>query len=96
MATNGMEDDGPPLTELESLQLRANATTDDSLESTRRMIALCEDVSQTNTSWIDHTNLSLNNIFINSLVSWSRTYLLRVVNMLTVHNSFFGQKDQFY
>ena len=45
MASNGMEDDGPPLTELESLQLKANAVTDDSLESTRRMIALCEDVS---------------------------------------------------
>ena len=39
------EQDGPPLTELESLQLKANQTTDESLESTRRMIALCEDVS---------------------------------------------------
>jgi len=37
------EQDGPPLTELESLQLKANQTTDESLESTRRMIALCED-----------------------------------------------------
>ena len=43
-ATNGA-DDGPPLTELESLQLKANQITDDSLESTRRMIQLCEDVS---------------------------------------------------
>ena len=39
------DQDGPPLTELESLQLKANQVTDESLESTRRMIALCEDVS---------------------------------------------------
>ena len=46
MAVNGgAGDDGPPLTELESLQLKANQVTDDSLESTRRMITLCEDVS---------------------------------------------------
>ena len=36
---------GPPPTELESLQLKANQVTDESLESTRRMISLCEDVS---------------------------------------------------
>ncbi len=39
------QNEGPPLTELESLQLKANNITDDSLESTRRMIQLCEDVS---------------------------------------------------
>ena len=44
MAAEGQQDDGPPLTELESLQLKANNITDDSLESTRRMIQLCEDV----------------------------------------------------
>ena len=44
-ATNGQADEGPPLTELESLQLKANQITDESLESTRRMITLCEDVS---------------------------------------------------
>jgi len=44
MAVNGgAGDDGPPLTELESLQLKANQVTDESLESTRRMIQLCED-----------------------------------------------------
>ena len=37
---------GPQLSELESLQLRANKTTDDSLDSTRRMITLCEEVGQ--------------------------------------------------
>lgn len=37
------QDEGPPLTELESLQLKANQVTDESLESTRRMISLCED-----------------------------------------------------
>lgn len=37
------QDEGPPLTELESLQLKANQVTDESLDSTRRMISLCED-----------------------------------------------------
>ena len=37
-------DDGPQLSELESLQLKANQITDESLESTRRMIQLCEEV----------------------------------------------------
>ena len=44
-APEGQANEGPPLTELESLQLKANQVTDDSLESTRRMITLCEDVS---------------------------------------------------
>ena len=39
-------EDRPQLSELESLQLRANKTTDESLESTRRMITLCEEVGQ--------------------------------------------------
>jgi len=34
---------GPQLSELESLQLKANKITDESLESTRRMITLCEE-----------------------------------------------------
>lgn len=38
------QDEGPPLSELETLQLKANQVTDESLESTRRMISLCEDV----------------------------------------------------
>ena len=37
---------GTQLSEMESLQLRANKTTDESLESTRRMITLCEEVGQ--------------------------------------------------
>ena len=37
-------DGGPQLSELESLQLKANQVTDESLESTRRMIQLCEEV----------------------------------------------------
>ena len=45
MAAPEGQGDGPPLTELESLQLKANQVTDESLESTRRMIVLCEDVS---------------------------------------------------
>lgn len=34
-----------PKTELETIQMQANQVTDDSLESTRRMLALCEEVS---------------------------------------------------
>ena len=33
------------VTELESLQIKANSVVDESLESTRRMIAMCEEVS---------------------------------------------------
>lgn len=40
----GAGDEGPQLSELESLQLKANKVTDESLESTRRMITLCEEV----------------------------------------------------
>ena len=39
------EGGAPQLSELESLQLKANQITDESLDSTRRMIALCEEVS---------------------------------------------------
>lgn len=54
MAVNGAADeDGPPLTELESLQLKANQVTDDSLESTRRMITLCEDSQATGAKTLD-------------------------------------------
>jgi len=37
------EEEGPPLTELESLQLKCNQVTDESLDSTRRMKNLCEE-----------------------------------------------------
>ncbi|XP_015440176.1 PREDICTED: synaptosomal-associated protein 25 isoform X3 [Dufourea novaeangliae] len=37
------EGGGPPRTELQELQLKADQTTDESLESTRRMLALCEE-----------------------------------------------------
>jgi len=50
-ATEG--NDGPPLTELESLQLKANQVTDESLESTRRMIALCEDAQGAGAKTVD-------------------------------------------
>ena len=56
-ATEG--NDGPPLTELESLQLKANQVTDESLESTRRMIALCEDVSNHFFNFRTYKNQSL-------------------------------------
>ena len=45
MAAGAENGDGPQLSELESLQLKANKITDESLESTRRMINLCEEVS---------------------------------------------------
>ncbi|KYM76565.1 Synaptosomal-associated protein 25 [Atta colombica] len=41
----GAAEGGPPRTELQELQLKAGQTTDESLESTRRMLALCEEVS---------------------------------------------------
>ena len=56
MAAEGQIDEGPPLTELESLQLKANNITDDSLESTRRMITLCEEVK---TATVEKTQLGL-------------------------------------
>ena len=34
------------LSELEALQIKANSVVDESLESTRRMIAMCEEVSR--------------------------------------------------
>ena len=45
MAAGAENGDGPQLSELDSLQLKANKITDESLESTRRMINLCEEVS---------------------------------------------------
>ena len=35
-----------PKTELEIIQMQANQVTDDSLESTRRMMALCDEVCE--------------------------------------------------
>ncbi len=58
MATDAAQvDDGPPLTELESLQLKANTITDESLDSTRRMIQLCEDVSRSDLSLLWESRL---------------------------------------
>ena len=56
MAAGAENGDGPQLSELESLQLKANKITDESLESTRRMINLCEEVrpnSALSCSWFD-------------------------------------------
>lgn len=39
----GPEAGGPPRTELQELQYKAGQVTDDSLESTRRMLSLCEE-----------------------------------------------------
>ncbi len=43
MAAPAGEEDGPPLSELESLQLNINQATDESLDSTRRMRQMCEE-----------------------------------------------------
>ncbi|KAI5705907.1 hypothetical protein M8J75_002911 [Diaphorina citri] len=40
---DGPEAGGPPRTELQELQYKAGQVTDESLESTRRMLALCEE-----------------------------------------------------
>ena len=50
------EGGGPQLSELESLQLKANQITDESLESTRRMISLCEEVSLLK-SWLSKSKV---------------------------------------
>jgi synaptosomal-associated protein 25 len=44
MASGGQTYDGRQLSDLEVLQLKANQITDESLESTRRMVVLCEEV----------------------------------------------------
>ncbi|KAK9294683.1 hypothetical protein QLX08_010800 [Tetragonisca angustula] len=49
--------EGPPRTELQELQLKADQTTDESLESTRRMLALCEEseeVAANTLTMLDH------------------------------------------
>jgi len=64
-ATDSQANDGPPLTELESLQLKANQVTDESLESTRRMIALCEDAQGAGAKTVDmlaHQGEQLNRV----------------------------------
>lgn len=43
MAKAPAAEEGPPLSELESLQLNINNTTDESLDSTRRMKQMCEE-----------------------------------------------------
>nr|ACO14700.1 Synaptosomal-associated protein 25 [Caligus clemensi] len=65
MASDGNNEDGPQLTELESLQLKANNITDGSLESTRRMISLCEDsegAGMSSVQALEHQGEQLNRI----------------------------------
>eukprot|EP00095_Tigriopus_kingsejongensis_P011120 maker-scaffold645_size120276-snap-gene-0.29 protein:Tk11120 transcript:maker-scaffold645_size120276-snap-gene-0.29-mRNA-1 annotation:"synaptosomal-associated protein 25" len=57
MAADGSMEDGPPLTELESLQLKSNQVTDDSLESTRRMISMCEDSQAAGTKTLEQLDV---------------------------------------
>uniref|UniRef100_A0A1B6F4I9 Synaptosomal-associated protein n=3 Tax=Proconiini TaxID=565685 RepID=A0A1B6F4I9_9HEMI len=47
---------GPPKTELQELQLKAGQVTDESLESTRRMLALCEESEETGAKTLDMLN----------------------------------------
>jgi len=51
MASEGGRPGG--LTDLEALQLKANAVTDDSLESTRRMMAMCEESQSAGTRTVE-------------------------------------------
>ncbi|KAK0182803.1 hypothetical protein PV327_000901 [Microctonus hyperodae] len=56
---------GPPRTELQELQLKAGQTTDESLESTRRMLALCEeseDIGANTLMMLDHQGEQLDRI----------------------------------
>jgi len=59
------EGGAPQLSELESLQLKANQITDESLDSTRRMIALCEESQAAGTKtleMLDHQGEQLNRV----------------------------------
>uniref|UniRef100_A0A1B6L6U0 Synaptosomal-associated protein n=1 Tax=Graphocephala atropunctata TaxID=36148 RepID=A0A1B6L6U0_9HEMI len=47
---------GPPRTELQELQLKAGQVTDESLDSTRRMLALCEESEETGAKTLDTLN----------------------------------------
>jgi synaptosomal-associated protein 25 len=64
-AQGSAADEGPPLTELEALQLKSNNITDESLDSTRRMIALCEDSQASGAKTLnalDHQGEQLNRV----------------------------------
>ncbi|XP_076637791.1 synaptosomal-associated protein 25kDa isoform X2 [Colletes latitarsis] len=64
-AATPVEGGGPPRTELQELQLKADQTTDESLESTRRMMALCEeseDVAANTLTMLDHQGEQLDRI----------------------------------
>ncbi|XP_044599482.1 synaptosomal-associated protein 25kDa isoform X1 [Cotesia typhae] len=64
-AAGPAEGAGPPRTELQELQLKADQTTDESLESTRRMLALCEeseDVGANTLMMLDHQGEQLDRI----------------------------------
>ncbi|XP_015181709.1 PREDICTED: synaptosomal-associated protein 25 isoform X5 [Polistes dominula] len=61
----GAAENGPPRTELQELQLKADQTTDESLESTRRMLTLCEeseDVAANTLMMLDHQGEQLDRI----------------------------------
>ncbi|XP_056637807.1 synaptosomal-associated protein 25 isoform X1 [Diorhabda sublineata] len=49
-------ENGAPRTELQELQLKAGQVTDESLESTRRMLALCEESTDAGTKTLDMIN----------------------------------------
>ncbi|XP_024889270.1 synaptosomal-associated protein 25-like isoform X3 [Temnothorax curvispinosus] len=56
---------GPPRTELQELQLKAGQVTDESLESTRRMLALCEEseeIGANTLTMLDHQGEQLDRI----------------------------------
>ena len=52
-ATDGQANEGPLLTEIESLQLKANQVTDESLEITWRMREYCEDAQGAGAKTVD-------------------------------------------
>ncbi|XP_033228386.1 synaptosomal-associated protein 25 isoform X1 [Belonocnema kinseyi] len=56
---------GPPRTELQELQMKSQSTADESLESTRRMLALCEESEDTGANiltMLDHQGEQLDRI----------------------------------
>ncbi|XP_018574486.1 synaptosomal-associated protein 25 isoform X2 [Anoplophora glabripennis] len=52
-APTTVAENGAPRTELQELQLRSGQVTDESLESTRRMLALCEESTDAGTTTLE-------------------------------------------
>ncbi|KAK9717326.1 SNAP-25 family [Popillia japonica] len=60
-------ENGAPRTELQELQLKSQQVTDESLESTRRMIALCEESTEAGTKTVENLHIQGGKLIKDSL-----------------------------